>query len=47
MHKHLTVGIDYDDNIIPIEDLLYKVAAYKNSTVIGFFDCCRDTEEEK
>jgi len=42
MHKSATAGIDYDNAIVPIEDYLFKVAAYKNTTVIGFFDCCRD-----
>jgi hypothetical protein len=47
MSKGRTVGIDADNINIPLEEYLFKLAAYKNTTVIGFFDCCRDEEEEE
>jgi hypothetical protein len=36
-----TFGVDKDGDYFPIEDFVNKAAVYKNTTVIGFFDCCR------
>ena len=36
-----TVGIDPDGNLIPLEQLVYDISCRKNTTTIGFFDCCR------
>jgi hypothetical protein len=40
-----TVGIDSDGEPIYLEKLLYDISKLKNTTIIGFFDCCRENEK--
>ena len=40
------MGIDPEGKYIPLEQLVYDIACRKNTTTIGFFDCCRVTDPE-
>ena len=40
-------GIDKNGDKFPLEEFVENIAANKNATVIGFFDCCRVEAKSK